>query len=340
VSPVRTLIVDDSPTVRAVIRRMIEVDPGIEVVGESGDGKDALQRCAALEPDVVLLDLDLPILGGIDVARSVTRKRKVSFVVVSAKLRGHRIVEAFRSTDCGVVAVFEKPETPDAWKGLGDHLRTTIRQLGKRYARASSARSARQTRPAGLRWVAIGGSTGGPAALRQLLGGLDETTPLGIAVVQHISPGFEAGMAEWLSSELDRDIRVAVDGEPLEPGIVRVAPHGSHLRLSSDGRLCLDQSMGPLNGHRPSVDCLFLSLADHPAPSTAAVLLSGMGSDGAEGMRVLAEAGVLTIVQDQSSCPVFGMPAAALERGGGDLILPPQEIARALMDAVGDGNST
>jgi two-component system chemotaxis response regulator CheB len=335
VNVIRVLVVDDSPTVRAVLTRMLTTSPRIEVVGESGDGRDAVRRCAELEPDAILLDLDLPGLSGVDVARAIADRRPVPILVVSARLQGQRIVDAFKKTDCGVVAVFEKPEVPEAWERLGEDLRTTLLQLQlPRSPDAPSLRSSLQRR-SGLRFVAVGASTGGPAALRRLLGGLDRRTRLGIAVVQHITSGFETGLARWLAGELERDVRVAREGDALGPGVVRIAPPESHLTLSVDGRLYIDRDTGSVNGHRPSIDRLFLSLAKHRVEAAAAVVLSGLGSDGAEGMALLARRGTLTLVQDRASCVVFGMPQAALRRGAGELELAPEEIAAVLDRAAG-----
>jgi chemotaxis response regulator CheB len=188
------------------------------------------------------------------------------------------------------------------------------------------------------RWLALGASTGGPAALHDLLGALPEAFSLRVLIVQHIAAGSELDLAAWLASSLGLDVRAARDGERPPPGTVRVAPAGAHLRVAGDGRLTLDEETPPRSGHRPSVDELYLSLAVAAPRETAAVLLTGMGSDGAAGLLALRRAGAFCLAQDEASSVVFGMPRAALEMGAAELALPPRalglELARRLARAA------
>jgi len=190
----------------------------------------------------------------------------------------------------------------------------------------------------GLRYVAVGASTGGPAAVLDLLQSMTPELSVGVIVVQHIAEGFESNFSEWLATELGIDVKVARNGERLEPGMMRVAPPANHLTLDRDGTLRLDHHSDPVNGHRPSVDILFRSLLAHDPGDVAAVLLSGMGDDGAEGMAELREANVLTIAQDEASSAVFGMPRAAIERRGAALALAPSQIGRLLARAARQGH--
>ncbi|HEV3460355.1 MAG TPA: CheB methylesterase domain-containing protein, partial [Thermoanaerobaculia bacterium] len=182
----------------------------------------------------------------------------------------------------------------------------------------------------GLRWVAIGASTGGPAALRELLEEVPAEPPVSFLVVQHIAAGFEAAMADWLNKELSLDVRLARDAELPRHGAVRLAPAGAHLRLGAGGVLRLDAETPARRGHRPSVDELFLSCAECCPRQSAGVLLTGMGTDGVEGLAALRRAGALTLVQDEATSVVFGMPRVALERGAAERALAPRELARAL----------
>jgi two-component system chemotaxis response regulator CheB len=184
--------------------------------------------------------------------------------------------------------------------------------------------------------LAIGASTGGPAAVRDLLAALPAPAPFPTLVVQHIAAGFESGLAEWLASTLGLDVRIAIAGEQPGPGAVRIAPGGAHLRLGTDGRLELDSVTPPRRGHRPSVDELFRSLDQGAAQRVVAVLLTGMGTDGAEGLRELRRAGAFCCAQDEASSAVFGMPRAAIELGAAELVLAPaaigQELSRRLRE--------
>ena len=181
-----------------------------------------------------------------------------------------------------------------------------------------------------LRWIGVGASTGGPAAIRDLLEALPSKLPASVLLVQHIAPGFELGLADWLKRELGLDVRVARQGERPRPGAVRLAPAGYHLRLAPGGVLELDASAPPVQGHRPAVDELFQSLAEGDSLRSAGVLLTGMGSDGVEGLLELRRQGGLTLAQDEATSVVFGMPRVAVERGAADEGLSPGDIARAL----------
>jgi two-component system chemotaxis response regulator CheB len=182
-----------------------------------------------------------------------------------------------------------------------------------------------------LRWVAIGASTGGPAAIRELLDEVPADAPVGFLIVQHIASGFELGFADWLNKELPLDVRLAQDGEALHRGMVRLAPGGSHLLLEAGGVLRLDSDTPARKGHRPAVDELFLSCAANGPREVAGVLMTGMGADGVEGLLALRQAGGITLVQDEASCVVFGMPRVALEKGAAEVSLPPRALARTLI---------
>lgn len=176
------------------------------------------------------------------------------------------------------------------------------------------------------RWLAVGASTGGPGALLELLGALAPRPAVRVVVVQHIAPGFDGGLATWLADFTHRDVRIAVDGERPPLGSVRIAPAGSHLVVSATERLRLDAVTPPRSGHRPAVDELFFSLARVAPSRTVAVLLSGMGYDGASGQLALRRCGALCLVQDEESSTVFGMARAALELGACDVALPPAAL--------------
>lgn len=183
---------------------------------------------------------------------------------------------------------------------------------------------------ASWRWLAVGASTGGPAALRELLAELSAPLPLRVVIVQHIAHGRERDLAAWLGAALGLDARVAFDGELPPFGSVRLAPAGAHLRITGDDRLALDGMSPPRSGHRPSIDELFLSLAVAAPRRTAAVLLTGMGRDGAEGLAALRRAGAFCLAQDEASAVMSGMPRAAQELDAAELVLSPRALGREL----------
>lgn len=334
---VRVLVVEHSATVRNVLRRILSSAAGIEVVGEAAGGDEAVQQTKELEPDAILLDLDLPEMGGILAAKEISKRFPTPIVALAARLRRAHMQEQLLSIGHGGIGVFPKPEVPEEWEEFGSLLPETILQAG------SLAISREEPRPelpppqvSGhvLRYIAIGASTGGPGALRQVLKGLGTPKGVAIAVVQHIAAGFEKGLADWLAHELNLDVRVAFDGEVLQPGRVRLACSGSHMRIESGGVLRFDDTTAPIRGHRPSATELFRSFCDLCPANVAGVLLTGMGDDGVDGLLELREAGGLTITQDEASSAVFGMPRAAIVRGAAECVLPPAEIGRLLAKTI------
>jgi len=327
------LVADRSLSVRAVLRRLLEERAGVRVIGEAADGREAARLAAELRPDAVVMDLDLPSLGGRALVEAISSQRRVPIFVVTPRQRGEATRVAFSVHTLGVVEVFPKPENPGEWRDLGKVLGEAIEQIGVAVGQDIGDPADPVDTPVVSRhidYVAIGASTGGPGAIYEMLRALGSNSRLGVAVVQHIADGFEGALAEWLSSELGADVAVATHGESLAAGRVRLAPPGSHLTLDLHGTLTLDRKIGPVNGHRPAVDILFRSLLDHRPSRVAAVLLSGMGSDGAEAMAELCRARALTIVQERRSCAVFGMPRAAVELDGAAIALTPSQIGRFL----------
>jgi len=335
------LLADRSKTVRAVLRRFLETDPGISVVAEAGDGKGLVRLAGRTMADAVVLDLDLPGLGGEALIAEITACRQLPIIAMTTGGRGgDQTRTAFRTLNRGVVGVFPKPEAPEEWEELGRILCEAVGHLGadSRVGGAGSeAAISELPKQRDIDLLAIGASTGGPGALFDLLGGLGRESPVGVAIVQHISTGFENALAEWLAGELEIDVATAREGEVLAKGSVRIAPAGCHLLLDPGGIQRLDFDTPPVNGHRPSVNMLFGSLSAHQPSRIAAVLLSGMGDDGVEAMDGLRKDGVLTIVQDEGSCAVFGMPRAALDRGAAASVMSPLEIARFVARAGGRG---
>lgn len=333
---VRVLVVDDSATVRAVLRRILVRTPDIVVAGEAADGASAVDQVLALHPDVVLMDVEMPVLDGFAATERIMAVRPTPIVVVSSRANRAELHTAFEAVRRGAVEVLAKPEEPSGWDHLSEALPRTIRSVAGARAR-DAALPAASTGPLaspelrrGLRYVAIGASTGGPQAVHELLSSLPPEPPAAILVVQHIASGFEEGFADWLARDLRRDVKLAADGEPASPGTVRISPSGVHLRLDGGGTLRLDAATPARGGHRPSADELFLSCAASSPRQAVGVLLSGMGRDGAEGLAALRRAGGLTMVQDEASSVVFGMPKAALDLEAATIARPPRQLGLLL----------
>jgi two-component system chemotaxis response regulator CheB len=349
---IRVLVADDSTSVRAVLRRLFARTADLRVVAEAADGAQAVQAVLDHLPQVVLMDLQMPVMDGYAAIERIMALRPTPVVVLSSRANRNQMQTAFEAIRRGAVEVLPKPEDPASWEALAGSLPHTVRvaaaarprpvaEPGQAPARrmpaaghgaggGEEAGTGQAAREGWMRWVAIGASTGGPAALRELLEEMPPQPPVSFLVVQHIAAGFEAAMADWLNKELPLDVRLARDAEVPQPGAVCLAPAGAHLRLAHGGVLRLDAETPARRGHRPSVDELFLSCAECCPRQSAGVLLTGMGSDGAEGLAAMRRGGALTAVQDEASSVVFGMPRVALERGAAELALPPRELARLL----------
>jgi two-component system chemotaxis response regulator CheB len=330
--------VDDSLTVRAVLRRLFAGAGDMEVAAEAADGAEGVEAVLRVRPDVVLMDVEMPKLDGFAATERIMALRPTPILVLTSRANRDHVHTAFEAMRRGAVELLAKPEDPAGWATLAESLPRLVRSV-VRSPRPPAARRAPEltpdeaadARPRALRYVAVGASTGGPGALRELLAQFPADAPVGVLVVQHIASGFEEGLAEWLATQLPLDVRIAQHGENAFPGAVRIAPPGAHLVLCADGTLHLDAATPPRAGHRPSADVLFNSCAQARPRETAGVLLTGMGSDGADGLLALRQAGGLTLVQDEASSAVFGMPRAALERGAAGVALPPAKIGLTLV---------
>ncbi|HEX9942612.1 MAG TPA: chemotaxis protein CheB [Thermoanaerobaculia bacterium] len=333
---IRVLLVDDSASVRAVLRRFFARTRDLKVVGEAADGAQAVQAVLDLQPHVVVMDLQMPVLDGYAATERIMAVRPTPIVVLSSRANRNQMQTAFEAMRRGALEVLPKPEDTPSWQQLAESLPETVRtvagaQAARRSPRPRAVRpEALLGTPGELRWVALGASTGGPAAIREFLEEVPADAPVGFLVVQHIASGFELGLADWLNKEFPFDVRLAQDGEVLRRGAVRLAPGGSHLKMEGEGVLRLDSDTPPRRGHRPSVDEMFLACAAHCPREVAGVLMTGMGADGVEGLLALRRAGGVTLVQDEASSVVFGMPRVALERGAADVALPPRALARTL----------
>lgn len=309
----KVFLVDDSRTSRAFLRRGLE-QRGHTVVGEAGSGAQALRDVPSARPDIVLMDVVMEGLDGIRTSEELLAGFPVPIVIVS-DLADRDTDLSFRALAAGALDVVRKPG-PEA--GDLDELARRIGLLAQVPIVTRRPRRTTPLRPAGKKQrvglLALGVSTGGPPLLLDLVQAFPKPPPWPTLIVQHMANGFTKGFADWLRRTSNQDVVLAADGDRPAAGRFYVAPEGRHLVLER-GHLRLRDSP-PVNGFRPSVDALFSSLATSEyAKSCVAVLLTGMGSDGAEGLGLLRTAGAHTMAQDQASSAVFGMPRAAIERG-------------------------
>ncbi|MBX3128263.1 MAG: chemotaxis response regulator protein-glutamate methylesterase [Polyangiaceae bacterium] len=345
----RVLVVDDSAFMRSAVSRMLSSDERFDVVGQAADGNAAVKLAAELSPDVITMDFNMPGLNGADATRAILSARAVPIVMLSAHTKegASATVEALAA---GALDFVEKPagEVSVNLSSIRDELTSKlVSAAGANVAPAlappslaasePSSRPARAHKPmpAGLRVVVIASSTGGPAALVQLVPTLALERHAVLVVVQHLAAGFTGALAEQLAERAGFPIHEATDGEELRAGRGLVAPGGSHLLIERSGRVTLS-SAEPVHGVRPAADVTLKSAALAYGPRTVGVVLTGMGRDGATGLAAVKAAGGRTIAQDRASSTVYGMPKAAAELGVVDDVLPLYRIGRAVSKLVSD----
>lgn len=333
-SAVRVVVVDDSATMRGLISATLRADPEIEVVGAAADPLEAREAIKSLNPDVITLDVEMPNMNGLEFLEKVMRLRPMPVVMVSTLT--HAGAEAsLAALELGAVDCVGKPSPgASAREGFGD-LAEKVKTAARARVRTGATRQ-RTTRPgyrAGRRIVALGSSTGGVEALLTVLSGYPRTCPATV-ITQHMPGTFTTSFAARLDRECDALVAEAFDGAPLEAGRVYLAPGGSaHLEVIDSGGLkCRLLAGEKVGGHRPSVDVLFNSVARTAGANSVGVILTGMGRDGAAGLKAMRDAGAHTIGQDASTSVVFGMPRAAAEIGAVVAQLPLGAIGAAVLD--------
>jgi len=339
---IKVLLVDDSPLVLAVLKRILLPSPVIEVVGTARHGKEAMELIPRLQPQVVCTDLHMPVMNGLQLTREIMAKDPRPILVLSVSVEeGSNNV--FKLLEAGAVDVYSKPHggvdglSPEFANKLVRKIRIVagVRAI-RRTTRTKAARPPEAPPPmSAVDWenpvsiVVIGASTGGPQALQTILSKLPANFPIPVVCVQHIAEGFLQGLVEWLAPQCSLHVTMAAAGEIPTQGNIYFAPEGTHLRLDDKGAFVTAVEPS-FDSHRPSVTIAMQSAARAYGKGTAGILLTGMGDDGALGMRAIAEAGGLTIAQDESTCAVFGMPRQAIELGAARQVLSPTGIAEVL----------
>jgi two-component system chemotaxis response regulator CheB len=347
-SRVRVLVVEDSPVVRDFLTHILSLTPDLQVVGVAHDGEQAITMVREVRPDVITMDIHMPGMNGFEATRRIMETQATPIVIVSGSSTVGESVTAIRALAYGAVAImprpygFGHPEFAESAARLVETVRLmaevkVVRRWAQPGAKAGAGAAPRVSPApvrADTRIVAIGASTGGPAAVVTILAALPKDLPFPVVLVQHICEGFTAGFAEWLGQTSGLPVHVAADGDVLLPGQVYVAPSGAHLGVSGSGRAQLSASP-PENGVRPAVSHLFRSVATAFGRQAVAVLLTGMGRDGAEELKLIRDRGGLTIAQDRASSVIHGMPGEAIRLGGAVHVLAPEAIGALLRGLSG-----
>ncbi|MDY0191750.1 MAG: chemotaxis-specific protein-glutamate methyltransferase CheB [Desulfuromonas sp.] len=344
---IKALIVEDSPVERELLTYLLNSDPQIEVIGVANNGEEALGLAEHLKPDVITMDIHMPYLNGYETTLRIMQTNPVPIIIVSGSFIANDMDKTFMAVEAGALAIVKKPN------GIGhsDHvadaneLLRTVKIMSevkvvKRWPKTQAAAAVsvpvmlpltRKKTP--IRLVAIGASTGGPAVLHEIFAALPKNFAVPIMAVQHMSRGFIDGFVKWLAESTGLPVHVATHGELLMPGHIYFAPDDKHMLAGKDFCIHLSNAL-PENGLRPAVSALFRSVEESYGMHAAAVLLTGMGKDGADELKKMRQSGALTIVQDRETSVVYGMPGAALVLDAAECILPPLGIAEYLVQLV------
>lgn len=352
---IRVLIVDDSAFMRKVISDILKTDADIEVVATARNGKDGLEKAIALQPDIITLDLEMPVMNGLEALAELMKLKPVPKVIILSNLRyedGDAVVNAL---EIGAIDYVAKPtrilmehhaeqireELINKIKLICRSKATYYPQIKSEYKRVSDVKkySIESKSETSLKYIiAIGASTGGPKALQEVLTKLPMNIPAAILVVQHMPPGFTKSLAKRLDSLSRIGVKEAEDGDILIPGRAYIAPGNHHMLIEkymdNEYKISLNKE-APENGHRPSVSTMMKSVAETGHKNIIAVIMTGMGNDGSEGMLKIKEAGGKTIAQDESTCVVYGMPKAAVNIGAIDTIAPLHDIKTEILKRMG-----
>lgn len=342
---IKVLIVDDSPTLREYLKYILETDPEIQIIGMVENGKMAVDFVNKQKPDIITMDIDMPVMNGLEATRSIMSSIPVPIVIITCDRNARNEAITMEALASGALTVIEKPSgLANLDRVQGNYLVTTI----KTYARVKVLTRKFKTSPPSTHkktdlsstekltirklttkfdWVAIGVSTGGPEVLKTILGALPAGFPLPIFLVQHITPGFLESMVSWLDEKTNIKIKIAEDKETPLPGTVYFAPDHHHMEVINK-KIHFRENY-ERNNICPSVDALFKSLLP-TASTTLAILLTGMGSDGAAALKELRGKGAITIAQDKKSSMVHGMPGEAIKTGGAAFVMNPDQIINSL----------
>lgn len=343
---IRVLVADDSATARFLLRAILEADGDMRVIAEAHDGAQAVEMVEREHPDLVIMDVHMPVVDGMEATKQIMVRAPTPIIIVSAISR--RDVDlSLSATQAGALLALPKPQ--NVANANFDERAAELRAMARAMAHVKVVRHWSQNGPAQTlttprrryaaatpELIAIAASTGGPPALRRLLIDLPRTMPVPILIVQHIARDFTAGFAEWLAGSCALPVRVASNGERLAAGVVYVAPDDAHLGVTNDGRVALSYEP-PIAGFRPSATHLFESAGRAYGPRLLAVVLTGMGSDGAAGLETARGAGSYVIAQNEATSVVYGMAAEAVRRGAVDVELPMERIAERIIELVGGG---
>lgn len=331
--PIRVLVADDSPTLRAALVSLLSEDPALQIVGQAADGVEAVQKARALRPDVITMDVNMPRLDGLGATAAIMSESPARVLMITSVTQHRQLELSFKAMAAGALELIAKPTGPDlrAW---GLRVAESIRLMAevpvvRRYKAHPAPLQTQLGYEGNVDVIGIVASTGGPPALATILGALPTDLPVPLLLAQHIAEGFTVGLVRWFGSVCSLKVRAAEEGEELAPGCVYLAPDGRDLEIHPEGYLRTPKATGL---HCPSGNRLLHSLAKAYGARAAGFVLTGMGDDGAQGLLALRQAGGATFGQDEATSVVFGMPQAAQAQGATRQLLPLDGVAWAILE--------
>lgn len=349
INGIKVLIVDDSMVSRNLLSRIFSGDPGIIIAGMASSGEEAIRMIESCKPDIITMDISMPGLDGFQTTQKILQDHPIPVLIISGNYDSSEAIKSFKALEAGAVAILPKPKGPGSagfdqeahklcrtLKSMSEvkvvrrkyitNLDTISVQLPERIPETSQDLSLRRK----IEIIAIGASAGGPDALGEILSGLKGSLSVPLVLVQHIDPGFAAAFAEWLGNRTGVTVKVATDGEILLPGTVYTPPGDRHIIVGPNHRIRITQDEAP-KGLRPSVSLMLRSVNQVYGQQALGVILSGMGKDGAQELKQMRDNGCVTIVQDEITSLVFGMPGEAFRIGAATHVLPVSKIAEKII---------
>ncbi len=344
---IRVVIVEDTMVGRNFLSGILQRDPRFEIVAMASDGKQAIEVVSKYQPDVVSMDFYMPVMDGVEATRLIMQQNPVPIVVVSGFYKPSEVTMSFRVLEAGAVTIIPKPFGPGhpEYNESAQNFRNILalmagvkitrrksvpEKIQEKVQPSSGEASSRHLKSSVVKLIAIGASAGGPEEIRKILSNLPPALKIPVMAVQHIDPSFARGFCEWLSITARLPVRVATDGESLQPGTVYFPPGDHHIGLANENTITITRTP-PEKGLRPSVDFMFRTINASLGRNAVAILLSGMGTDGAREMLSLRNAGALTIAQDPDGCLIHGMPGEAIKLGAAVKVLTTDEIIHEII---------
>lgn len=343
---IKVLVVDDSKTVQELMKYILNFDKDIEVIGTANNGVEALKFLETMKPDVITMDINMPFMNGFEATERIMQTTPVPIIIVTALFNSTDVEKTFEAIQAGAVSVIDKPVSikhpnyNNMCKDIIDNIKlmSEIKVVKRTFRSGVNLNQMLEIEPkfnndcTDKKIVAIGVSTGGPPILKKIFSKLNENVKVPILVVQHITPGFINGLVDWLRQDTKLPIHIASNGQSVLPGNIYFAPDDYHMEITYNGTISLNKKE-KINGLRPTVSNLFNSIANAYGKNSIGILLSGMGKDGVEEMKILKEKGAVTVAQEKDSCVIYGMPGEAVKINAATYSLSLEKIAELINKA-------